>query len=149
MITYHFGDLLESNCKIICHQVNLQGFMGGGLALQISKKYPMCEEKYKKYLNLYYLKNEVLGKVHFFKSEDGTVVANCFSQKENFDTDYEALKSCLNRIKKYALICGKGTSVGIPFKYGCGIANGDWEKVEKIIKFVFEKSNVDCQIWRI
>lgn len=36
MITHHNGDLLKSGCDIICHQVNLQGIMGGGLAKQIA-----------------------------------------------------------------------------------------------------------------
>ncbi len=40
MISYHEGDLLKSNCDVICHQVNLQGVMGGGLALQIARKFP-------------------------------------------------------------------------------------------------------------
>ena len=47
MISYHEGDLLKSNCDVICHQVNLQGVMGGGLALQIARKFPQVEHEYK------------------------------------------------------------------------------------------------------
>ena len=47
MISYHNGDLLKSGCDIICHQVNLQGVMGGGIARQIANKYPDVEKSYK------------------------------------------------------------------------------------------------------
>lgn len=32
MIKFFNGDLLRSNCQLICHQVSLQGTMGGGVA---------------------------------------------------------------------------------------------------------------------
>lgn len=35
------GNLLESDCDIICHQTNTLGIMGGGIALQIKNKYPL------------------------------------------------------------------------------------------------------------
>jgi len=34
------GDLLTSNADYICHQVNTDGVMGGGIALQIKNKFP-------------------------------------------------------------------------------------------------------------
>ena len=43
------GDLLETNADIICHQVNLQGVMGGGLALSIARKYPNVNKIYEDY----------------------------------------------------------------------------------------------------
>jgi O-acetyl-ADP-ribose deacetylase (regulator of RNase III) len=43
------GDVLKSGSPIIAHQVNCMGIMGGGVALQVKKKYP---EVFNKYLNL-------------------------------------------------------------------------------------------------
>ena len=40
MITIHEGDLLASNCEVICHQTNCMGAMGGGIARVIRDTYP-------------------------------------------------------------------------------------------------------------
>ena len=95
MISYHKGDLLKSGCAIICHQVNLQGVMGGGLALSIARKYPNVNKVYEDY------KPKKLGEVCFVDAGNFTV-ANCFSQTEDFNTNYNSLLSlCL--IKYLAL----------------------------------------------
>lgn len=70
---------------------------------------------------------------------------NMFSQKENFDTDYEAMKVALEEIKKYAKEFK--LSIAIPYKIGCGIANGDWNKVYKIIEEVF--SDYEITLYRL
>lgn len=123
------GDLLNTNADIICHQVNLQGVMGGGLALSIATKYPNVNKVYEDY------KPKKLGEVCMVYTDD-FVVANCFSQTEDFKTDYKALRKCLLKVRKYMMDCGYRT-VAIPYKYGCGIANGDWETVFNIFKDVF------------
>lgn len=46
MIIDKKGDVLESGCNVICHQVNEYGVMGGGLAKQIANKYPSVSEDY-------------------------------------------------------------------------------------------------------
>ena len=43
------GDLLKADADVICHQVNLQGVMGGGLALSIAMKYPNVNKIYEDY----------------------------------------------------------------------------------------------------
>lgn len=148
MISYHNGDLLKSGCDIICHQVNLQGVMGGGLALQIATKYPNCEEQYKYILNRFDMK----GNVHFFCYSDrgySKYIANCFSQNEDFTTNYEWLKYCFKKILSFVQTQNIET-IGVPYNYGCGIASGDWNKVEQIFKDIFEdEKNIDFQIWRL
>lgn len=145
MITYHNGDLLGSKCDIICHQVNLQGIMGGGIALQIARKYPGCESRYKRFVKEQELIN--LGAVFMYRHYNGDYIANCFTQDENFNTDYSALSFALKRIKDF---CEQHSvkTVGFPHGYGCGIANGNWEVVEGVIKSAFENTEIDCQIWR-
>ena len=129
------GDALTTDADILLHQVNLQGYMGGGIAKQIAIHFPNVEKDYMNY------ENKVLGEVVFVKT-DKYVVGNCFSQKENFDTDYEALKACLDKVVDY-LRENNLKSVAIPYKYGCGIANGDWDTVydifkEKLKDFIFK-----------
>ena len=65
---------------------------------------------------------------------------NMFSQKENFDTDYEAMKKALKEIKQYAK--SLKLSICMPYKIGCGIANGDWNIVYKIVEEVFNDYDV-------
>lgn len=130
MIKYINGDLLESNADVICHQVNLQGVMGGGLAYSIARKYPSVNKTYKAY------EPKQLGEVCFASAGD-FVIANCFSQTEDFYTDYKALKLCLYKVKSYMISHGY-TSVAIPYKYGCGIANGNWKKVLNVFEDVFK-----------
>lgn len=120
------GDALTTDADVLLHQVNLQGYMGGGIARQIAIHFPKVEKDYMNY------KNKSLGEVVFVKT-DKYVVGNCFSQKENFDTDYEALKACLDKVVDY-LKENNLKSVAIPYKYGCGIANGDWDTVYDIFK---------------
>ena len=125
------GDLLETNADVICHQVNLQGVMGGGLALSIARKYPNVNKCYESY------SKKDLGEVCMVYTDD-FIVANCFSQREDFNTDYKALRECLLKVRKHMMDCGYRT-VAIPYKYGCGIANGDWETVFDIFNDIFFK----------
>lgn len=120
------GDALDNQCDVLCHQVNLQGVMGGGIALSIANKFPNVESEYEKY------SKKKLGEVCFVKTSN-YVVANCFSQTWTFDTDYESLKMCLDKVVDYMNENNLHT-VAIPYKYGCGIANGDWNTVRSIFE---------------
>ena len=152
MITFHEDDLLKSDCHIICHQVNEHGVMGGGLAKQIAEKYPKAEDDYANGCTTYRNKKELLGKVVFsFIDEDTPIIANCFSQY-NQETQYEALCACAYQVRDYAWKLWKKTGyrirVGIPAKYGCGLAHGDWDKVLNIWKYFFElEGRTELQIW--
>ena len=128
------GDLLKADADVICHQVNLQGVMGGGLALSIAMKYPNVNKCYESY------SKKDLGEVCMVYTDD-FIVANCFSQREDFNTDYKALRECLSKVRKYMLDCGYRT-VAIPYKYGCGIANGKWDTVLGIFAQVFRGFNL-------
>ena len=77
-----------------------------------------------------------LGAVCFAKTKN-YVIANCFSQRNDFRTDYEALGKCLDKVVAY-LKSHNLDSVAIPYKYGCGIASGNWE----IVKETFVKKLV-------
>ena len=134
MIKYIKGDLLETNADVICHQVNLQGVMGGGLAYSIARKYPKVNKIYEAY------KPKQLGEVCLAYTDD-FLVANCFSQTEDFNTDYKALRLCLLKVRNY-MMNYKFKTVAIPYKYGCGIANGDWNKVLSVFEDIFKDFNL-------
>lgn len=136
------GNLLDSDADIILHQVNLQGVMGGGVAYQIATRFPAAEDEYLRF------KHKRLGEVCFALIGPKKWVANCFSQRVNFETDYVALKKCCERVidfmKTHSL-----RSAAIPFNYGCGIANGDWNKVYTIFEKAFEKSFLQLYIYKL
>lgn len=73
------------------------------------------------------------------------VIANMFSQKENFDTDYLNMEIALKYLKAFAQ--KNNLSIAIPYGIGCGIANGNWNEVYKIVEKVF--SNYDVILYRL
>ena len=113
---------------------------GGGVAKQLAYRYIGLEEKYSKFCELYDNSyNQLKGRV-FKIMLQGKFIMNVFSQKENFDTEYEMMKVALKEIKEYAKRFN--LTVCIPYGIGCGIANGDWRIVYKIIEEVFEDYGV-------
>ena len=57
------------------------------------------------------------------------------------------MEECLCTIK--ILAENKNMNVAIPYGIGCGIANGNWNKVYEIIKNVFEKNKVECVLYKL
>ena len=158
MITYKNGNLLESDCDIICHQVNLSGIFGGGLTYQIYEQYPIVEIKLQKTLSRNYNETVYSKKydLEFAKFDYNVMkpkyIANIFSQDDNYNTQYDwldiALTNLLSHLDKVYKSLDLKT-LGFPYGYGCGIANGKWEEVEKILKKHFDgNTKYDCEIWK-
>ena len=145
MVNIINGNILNCTEDIIIHQVNIQGYMGGGVARQLANQYINLEKEYSKFCKIHNNNYKQLkGKV-FKIMIQGKFIMNMFSQKENFDTDYETMEIALEEIKEYAK--DFKLSICIPYGIGCGIANGDWNKVYKIIEKVF--SNYDVTLYRL
>lgn len=151
MVVYKNGDLLESQCDVICHQVNLDGIMGGGLALQIARKYPEVEKKYIEFLRYHDYDETLLGNycTKTVTAKWGKLmIANCFTQHYNYTTCYEAIYKCFESLIDLMDLCELKT-IGIPYGYGCGIAKEEWRKVDEIIHEVFDNSEVVCEVWKL
>lgn len=140
MISVVKKDLLEMDVDVIAHQVNCQGVMGAGLALQIRNKYPKVYTAYKKYCP----NSKLLGKIQVVNNGK-QFIANLFAQdkygRDKRYTDYEALKQCFIKLRNYA-INNELHSIAIPYGIGCGLAGGDWNTVSKIIKEVFANESL-------
>ena len=163
MIKFFNGDLLKSGCDVICHQVNEYGVMGAGIAKQIKEKYPKAFEDYIKAIKEKTSKGENLPLIALSKQPDGVVIANMFTQRKG-KTDIEILRKAVTLLvlQVFDLFITKGKMdshtgvlfdrpfrVGIPYKYGCGIAKGDWENVLKVWKDVFgELEYIDLEVWK-
>lgn len=135
MINIINENILSAKEDIIIHQVNVGGYMGGGVARQLANQYKGLEEFYSKHCKILDNDYEILGGTTLIYKENNKIICNIFSQKPNFDTDYEAMKKCLEYVKLWA--SNNNLSICIPYGIGCGIANGDWEIVYKIIQEVF------------
>lgn len=148
MLIYKKGDILQATENIICHQVNVDGIMGGGLALQIARTYPEIEKKYKKFC--YSFNNDyqkLKGIYQNIKCNDTQFIANCFTQKPNFDTDYNAIKVCFNKL--LSLCKENNKTIAVPYGYGSGIANGDWDTIENIFKELSDKHEANINIYKL
>lgn len=163
MIKFFNGDLLKSGCDIICHQVNEYGVMGAGIAKQIKDKYPKAFDDYTNTIGDAASKYKDLPVFALSKQPDGVIVANMFTQR-NGKTDIEILRNAVFLLAMQILdlfvtklkfnettgaFFDRPFRVGIPYKYSCGIAKGDWESVLKIWEDVFgELEYIDLEVWK-
>ena len=147
MLIYKNGDILKAPEEVICHQVNVDGFMGGGLALQIAKLYPEVEKSYKNHCRAYgYDYKYLKGNAFMVRTNDGKIIENCFTQ-DDFVTDYIALKTCFGKIIR---MCDKyNYHIAVPYKYGCGIAKGSWDIVERTLERLSNYYGVDITIYKL
>lgn len=144
------GSILTPNTSnrmcIVCHQVNCQGKMGAGLALEIRRKHPEVYESYKARCDA---EQARLGDVQLcdVSSDYGYIIANVFGQdgygRDRCYTDYKALYKAftfLHTIFPYALI-------RVPYGMGCGLAGGNWTAVRCVILYALKDQ--DVEIWKL
>lgn len=132
MVTYQTVKRILFVINVMCF-----GHMSGGVAWQLSQHYPGLEEDYRKYCERHNFDySELKGRYHSYITDNNKAIVNMFSQKPNFVTDYEAMERCLYQIKRDAM--SSKATIAIPYGIGCGIANGDWEEVYRVIDKVFK-----------
>jgi len=128
------GDLLQlaydGEFDVIIHGCNCFNIMGGGIAYQISDRFPMAKyvdnltvcgsrEKLGMYTTSIY---HNINKIPF-------VIVNAYTQYHGgCDVNYRAIVLVMNKIKMMFGDC----RIGYP-KIGAGIAGGDWNIISKII----------------
>ena len=147
------GNILDASEDIIVHQVNCLGIMGAGLAKQIAQQYPIVKEEYLEFCNAFDSKKSLLGKLHLVDTRERKLVANVFGQmeikKNRLDkkvyTDFEALKTGLERVRKFAEM--QSMSVAIPTYIGCGLAGGNWDEIKPMINNIFVGSGVKVKFY--
>lgn len=139
------GNILDVNQGIIVHQTNCSGGFGGGVAGQIARKYPHVRQEYFK---LYYENQKqpnvsLLGTYQSVKATDALTIVNLFGQYEYRSsvkdkrvlTDYVAFERGLRKLNQDV---PKDIPIYLPYGIGCGLANGNWNVVHKIISKVFK-----------
>lgn len=149
-IIHKEGDLFTTTATIIAHQVNCQGKMGSGVALQVKQKYPTA---YIMYLSKCQRDYNLLGNIQMVPQSDGHIICNMFAQ-DNYGYDGKkytassALQMCFIKLKQYA--AENKLSVAIPYKIGCCRGGADWDnEVYPIIESIFSDESVRLEIWRL
>lgn len=138
------GNILDASEQIIAHQVNCQGYMGKGIALQIRNKYPIVYQEYRKKVEPFLREGKeslLLGTIQFVKVEEDKWICNLFSQNKigynKVFTDYDALRTAFLRLKRVA--AKRNKTIAIPKYIGCGLGGGDWATVYAILTNIFDE----------
>lgn len=128
-----FEDILNVRKGIICHQINPY-VMGAGLARAIRAMYPVHYEDFERWKKD--RQRIDLGDVLFTQINEDLIIAGLIAQAEyGYDrcyTDYRAFTSCL--LVVYNFSNDRNIEhVYLPWKIGCGLAGGDWGRIESLI----------------
>lgn len=145
-LIYINDDLLKSDCDVIVHGCNCFHTFGSGIAKQIKEQY---NGAYLKDINdSKFANKEKLGSYTKYITQNkhydkNITIINAYTQynygnKNIMYADYDAIKKVMIRIKDNVSPLSK---IGMP-KIGCGLANGDWKIVSKIIEDVFTDRDI-------
>lgn len=149
MIKTVIGDLLDSTEVLIVQQVNCRSVMGSGVAKAIYNKLPKVKAEYNKFCRRSTSPEDLLDKVQLVDVEPGRAVANIFGQLDygrNSDklyTNYPALTKTFNHLRT----AFHDKSLDFPYNFWCGLANGKWDIVYKMILMYFV--DMDVSIYKL
>lgn len=139
-INYRVGDATKPQTpgnKIIAHVCNDIGGWGRGFVLAVSKLSPAPERAYREWFKERERNDFALGAVQFVSVLPELMVANMVGQHGIRKTGgrppirYDAVETALETVGQKALVWQ--ASVHLP-RIGAGLAGGDWDKIESLIK---------------
>lgn len=147
MITYHTGNIFDSNVQAIVNTVNTDGVMGKGIALQFKNNFPNNFKAYQKACK----EGEVrVGKMFVYEDENlivGNKIIVNFPTKTTWKkpSEYQYIQEGLDDLIK--VIQEKNIkSIAIP-PLGTGNGGLNWEKVKAIIEDKLQNLNIDIHIY--
>ena len=137
------GDLIAlakaGQFDAIAHGCNCFCSMGAGIALQMAKAFnadilSLEQPRFRGDI-------DKLGRIQFFdvpmSDDESLTIVNCYTQYQpGPNLDYDAVTLCMRKIN-HSLT---GKIIGLPM-IGAGIAGGDWDRIESIIRAELK----DCQ----
>lgn len=147
MVNYVKGNLLESNCDYICHQVNCQGVMNSGIAKQIRERWNNVFVSYRKRCDWYKSRDvSPLGRIWGVPINVNNIdryIVNMFSQDSyGYDgscfTSYDAFAHCLEVMKIWV---PRDKTIGFPKNIGCGLGGGNWKVISALIEEILGETH--------
>ena len=164
MINVIKGNLLDSDCDYICHQVNCMGKMNSGVAKAIREKWPVVFKQYEElcdswhaWAHAHYNKDPerhatraMLGIAQLVPISETQTVINLFGQGSfGYDgkryTSYDAFWICLGEIKNNV---PKGSKIAFPYNIGCCRCGANWEVIYAMIVAVLNE-DYDIYFYRL
>lgn len=140
------GDLLTVKKGYICHQVNVDGKMGAGIALQIRNKWPEVYKEYKTLCNKYDAKkSELLGQTQLIPIDKHFGIINLFGQYlyiNDRPTRYDAVVDAVVGMSRAHKYLEKGKNLYIPKLMGCALGGGEWPVYLAIVTHYLPLVNV-------
>lgn len=133
--------------KIICHICNDVGGWGAGFVMALSKKWESPEKQYRRLGK----KSLILGNVQFVVADNDIVVANMIAQRDIKPNDmgvppvrYAAIDVCFQKVARMAK--SMNASIVMP-RIGCGLAGGQWDYIEPIIKHRLSEHDIEVTVY--
>ena len=133
------GNILNSDCSHICHQVNCVSTRAAGVAKSIFEAFPWADV---------YTSRQARGDdtslfgsitIHGDPGKAERQVINIYGQinpggprpgRDSSHSRLEAFSKALNQIAGLPEL----KSIGFPHGIGCGLARGDWEEYERLLE---------------
>jgi len=137
-------DMLELRSGVLFHQVNCEGFMGGGIARALADKYPSLEEKYRDFCDSTRREGDdrtLLGKVQLVQINYDLSICNVFGQvntssssrQTSYDGTVQAFERIVHARERYTHSTFARLPLYFPYKMGCGLGGGNWNIYSAII----------------
>lgn len=123
------------------HCISADFALGAGIAKEFQKRYKTKDELRERCAGYQWHGGDCLGT----GSRDTRAVFNLVTKKHYWDKPtYKDLEDSLHELRELCALSGY-TKLAMP-KIGCGLDRLKWEKVESIIRQVFDYSNIDILI---
>lgn len=157
-ITYVRGDAcrpIGEDPAIIAHVCNDQGGWGRGFVLAVSRRWPEPKIQYRKLVNDHWPESLPLGEIQIIEVQQiprQMWVANMIAQagyvnkKQNVALKYDALELALQHLADQAITMG--AQVHMPY-IGCGLAGGEWSKVQPLVYNHLIKAGINCTVYSL
>jgi len=140
MIHEIHGNALDVKKGIIVHGCNCQGIMGGGIALEVKKRYPQAYEVYR---GLYERLGLTLGEVQpvmvDLDLDTPKIIVNAMTQDKigthRRQVNYDAVAACFEQVAAWAEVY-KHTYGPLDIIFpaiGAGLGGGNWNIIRTII----------------
>lgn len=163
-LTYTVGDATDpqrgsiDERAVIVHCCNDVGAFGAGFVLSLSKRWPKVEAYYCGWYRVGNTRVPIsgvnipfkLGQVQVIEVEDNVAVANligqsgCGSFHGLSPIRYGAIEEGLIRLRE---VMGTSKWSFHAPRFGSGLAGGDWDKIEEILKRVFADTDISITIY--
>lgn len=155
MVTQKTGDLFTAeDIDVMAHQANLFCTFGAGIAAAIRLGFPEAYEidAKTKAGDTSKLGTYSYAAVTSPAAKRLKAIVNLYCQaglgSKDRMTSYDAMVNVLVKLRDTLEAKHPDWTLGLPWRMGCGLANGSWPIVEAIIKDVFGKSKVNVIIYQ-